>query len=113
MKEIFVGIKNALARNERGALVTIVRTMGSTPRKPGARMLFLANGETIGTIGGGCVEAGLWREAEEVIRTGRPKRLSYRLTAEGSDSCGGDAGVAELFVEPIARKDNKELSASR
>jgi len=39
------------------ALATIVHAKGSTPRKAGARMLIYRDGQTYGTIGGGCAEA--------------------------------------------------------
>lgn len=99
MREIFEGIKNALERNENGALVTITRTIGSTPRKPGAKMLILSGGQVVGTVGGGCVEGDIWREAKEVIRTGRPKKMSLRLTGDGESN-----SIAELFIEPIGNE---------
>src|SRR6202521_4530761 len=36
-------------------LATVVRTAGSTYRKPGARMLLMADGSYIGLRGGGCL----------------------------------------------------------
>ena len=42
---------------EAVAVCTLVRTRGSTPQKPGAVMVVLRDGKTLGTIGGGCVEA--------------------------------------------------------
>ena len=39
------------------ALLTILSTKGSTPRKAGAAMLLERTGRTFGTIGGGCGEA--------------------------------------------------------
>ncbi len=43
--------------------VTVVRTRGSTPRKPGAKMLLSPDGSVRGTIGGGCGEAAARSEA--------------------------------------------------
>ncbi|MEM5767366.1 MAG: XdhC family protein, partial [Bacillota bacterium] len=48
-------------RKEKAALVTIVETRGSTPRKAGSRMLILPDGRSYGTIGGGCGEAEVRR----------------------------------------------------
>jgi xanthine dehydrogenase accessory factor len=42
---------------------TVVRTRGSTPRKPGAKMLLSPDGSVRGTIGGGCGEAAVRSEA--------------------------------------------------
>ncbi|MDA8187835.1 MAG: XdhC family protein [Dehalococcoidales bacterium] len=98
MRDVFEGIVSALERNEKAALVTVTRTIGSTPRKAGAKMLVLSNGETVGTIGGGCVEAQLWREVREVMKSGRPKLFLQRV-AEGA---GAEVtGMTEMFIEPI------------
>jgi xanthine dehydrogenase accessory factor len=42
---------------------TVVNTRGSTPRKPGAKMLLSPDGSVRGTIGGGCGEAAVRSEA--------------------------------------------------
>jgi xanthine dehydrogenase accessory factor len=56
MRGVYEALKATVARKERGAVVTVVRTRSSTPRKPGAKMLILASGNIIGTVSGGCVE---------------------------------------------------------
>jgi xanthine dehydrogenase accessory factor len=86
----------------RAALATIVSTTGSTPGKNGAKMLVREDGTTVGTVGGGCTEADIWKLAMEVISTGIPQRDSFRLTAatvaETGLLCGGEF---EVYVEPI------------
>ncbi len=88
---------------EPAALATIVRHSGSTPRKDAAKMLIRQDGTSVGSVGGGCVEAQVWQTAEEVIRTGRTRMLDYQMTDEDVDEdglvCGGRV---EIFVEPIA-----------
>lgn len=84
------------------ALVTVVGTQGSTPQKPGARMLVFADGTLNGTIGGGCVESEMARRARQAIESGRPALTSYDLTPEQAGDeglvCGGRM---ELFIEPL------------
>lgn len=46
------------------ALATLVKVSGSTYRRLGARMLVLRNGESIGSVSGGCLE----REVVEKAR---------------------------------------------
>lgn len=46
-----------LHAGEAVALCVLVRARGSTPQAAGAAMLVMANGQTLGTLGGGCVEA--------------------------------------------------------
>ncbi|KLU58844.1 putative xanthine dehydrogenase subunit A [Peptococcaceae bacterium CEB3] len=51
-------------------LATIVRTEGSTPREPGTRMLILADGQTVGTVGGGSTEQSVLARAKVLLNTG-------------------------------------------
>ncbi len=55
-KEIRQGIQKALVEKLEVALVTVIQTMGSTPRETGAKMLVFSDGTTLGTVGGGCGE---------------------------------------------------------
>ncbi len=41
------------------ALIIILSSKGSVPRKAGAKMIAYYDGRTIGSIGGGCSEAAL------------------------------------------------------
>ena len=84
-----------------GALCTIVRSQGSTPRNTGSKMLVYPDGTFIGTVGGGELESRVIREAQEALRDGRPRYLEYSM----SDPQRGDPGVCggqvEIFIEPI------------
>lgn len=84
------------------ALVTVVGAQGSTPQRPGARMLVFADGTVEGTIGGGCVEAEMARRARLAIENGRPVLTTYDLTPEQAGDeglvCGGRM---EVFIEPL------------
>ena len=72
-KEVKLGLKKAFEQNLAAALITVTSVLGSTPRKPGAKMMVLADGTTIGTVGGGCGEAEARREAFNVIVAHTPK----------------------------------------
>src|SRR4051794_7450499 len=83
------------------ALATVTRTAGSTPRKSAARMIVLADGQIIGTIGGGRIEKEVVDATVALIAEGaaaRPKLLRYHLTHELAMCCGGEM---EVFVEPL------------
>ena len=75
------------------ALVTIVETKGSTPRKAGANMIVYEDGTVFGTIGGGCAEAGLIQTARAVIRSGSYQFCKVDMTGEVAEEegmvCGG------------------------
>ena len=98
---------------ERLALCVVVGSRGSTPQEAGAKMLVLADGRTIGTLGGGCVEAEVRRRALELLPGGVSKRLQFRLDHDyGWDDgliCGGTMDIlvhlldGRASVEPFAR----------
>ena len=59
------------------ALGVLVRTEGSTYRKPGALILISAAGEYAGLISGGCLEGDLREHARAVIANGASRIASY------------------------------------
>src|SRR5215207_3516779 len=89
---------------ERVALCTVVAARGSTPQAAGARMLLLGDGKTIGTLGGGCVEAEVRQQAIKLLHAGLSKLLTFKLDHDyGWDDgliCGGSM---DIFVETLAR----------
>ena len=100
-REIYTEIGAAIARGEPRVLATVSQAVGSTPRKPGARMLLRPDGSFVGTIGGGCGEAEVWADAMETMADGEPRVVVVDLTepVDGDDKiCGG---VLEVFVERI------------
>lgn len=102
------------AAGERCVLATVIATKGSTPRKPGARMLVLMReGETeaIGTIGGGRIEHEIIEAARALLhQTGEaahtPKLVRFHLTHDLAMCCGGEMDV---FLEPLGRKTRAVL----
>lgn len=100
--ELYDLLNNAVEKNERVAVATVANTKGSTPQRRGAKMLFFENGETVGTVGGGCVEAEVWAEAKEALRTCRSALHRFSLTADEASEegmvCGG---VMEIFIDVI------------
>jgi xanthine dehydrogenase accessory factor len=106
MLEILDQIVARSNRNEPSVLCTVVRTRGSTPQGAGAAMLVLADGKTIGTLGGGCVEAEVRRRALELIGQRQCRLLTFRLDHDyGWDDglvCGGIMDVAVQVIDAPA-----------
>ncbi|MFN2531561.1 MAG: XdhC family protein [Pyrinomonadaceae bacterium] len=98
--EIYRLVEEARQREERVVVATVAQTRGSTPQRRGAKMLFFQNGEVAGTVGGGCIEAEVWAEAREVMRSGRPALYHFSLTAEEASEegmvCGG---TMDIFLD--------------
>ena len=98
--ELYRLIEEATARGERVVVATVAHTRGSTPQRRGAKMLFFEGGATAGTVGGGCVEAEVWAEAREALRTGRASLQRFTLTAdEASDEGMVCGGTMEIFLD--------------
>src|SRR6266567_218409 len=98
--ELYRLIEEANRRGERVVVATVAHTRGSTPQRRGAKMLFFENGETAGTVGGGCVEAEVWAEARETMRSGLPALHHFALTADEASEegmvCGG---TMDIFID--------------
>ena len=69
----------AQARREPVALAVIIRDHGSVPRHAGTKMLVYGDGRTLGTIGGGEMEARVVAAAAEALRDGRTRLVPYSL----------------------------------
>ena len=98
--ELYRLIGEANGRGERVVVATVAHTRGSTPQRRGAKMLFFENGNTAGTVGGGCVEAEVWAEAREAMRSGEPALHHFSLTADEASEegmvCGG---TMDIFID--------------
>ena len=107
--ELYRLLGEAAARGERVAVATVAHTRGSTPQRRGAKMLFFEGGQTAGTVGGGCIEAEVWAEAREALRTGRPALHHFSLTADEASEEGMVCGGAmEIFIDVWGEKSGDE-----
>ncbi len=100
MEDIYIEIVRALEKKEKVALATLISRVGSAPRAVGARYLVKGDGTSSGSIGGGCVEAEVWQEAQRIMEKGKGRVLHFELTseqlAEGGLICGGNM---DIFLE--------------
>ena len=107
-------VKEFLDKGETMAVATIVSTKGSTPREVGAKMVVTAWGEILGTIGGGCGEADVKREAIEAIRTRKPRTVRIDLLDDiSSDSPAVCGGIMNVFIDPWWKERDQEAVTSK
>ena len=101
-QEVFGALAEALQKGEQVALVTIIKSTGSTPQRVGAKMLVYDDGRTVGTIGGGCYENESFWKAREAIKSRKPVTMKFELNDDFAQEtglvCGGQM---EVFVEPV------------
>jgi xanthine dehydrogenase accessory factor len=94
-------IQQLIEEGETLAIATIVSTMGSTPREIGAKMVVTASGSILGTIGGGCGEAEVVRQAVEAIRSRKPTMVKVELMDDiETNSPAVCGGVLDAFIDP-------------
>jgi len=102
MRDVYIEIVESLQRKEKLALATLITRTGSAPRAVGAKYLVKEDGKTFGSIGGGCIEAEVWEEAQGVMKRKEGNVLHFNLTAEqlaeGGLICGGNI---DIFLEPL------------
>ena len=85
-------------------LATIISRKGSAPRSVGTKMLIRADGTTVDTIGGGCIESEVIQKALLMMRTEDEgfRLCTVDMTADAAEDegmvCGG---VVEVMLEKV------------
>jgi len=87
------------------AVATIAETRGSVPGKQGAKMIVLADGTQVGTVGGAGLEQkvkGLCRKAIEEKKGGLASfDLMYYKEGSLDSLCGGSVKVLVEYMAPV------------
>ncbi|MCV6639563.1 XdhC family protein [Candidatus Albibeggiatoa sp. nov. NOAA] len=102
-REIITTAINWIKAQQRVALVTVVKTWGSSPRPCGSLMVMGGDGQFSGSVSGGCVEDDLL----ERFRTGElsvthPMLIDYGVKAGDAARFGLPCGGRlELLIEPL------------
>jgi len=97
MRDVVDDIDRWQADGQSVALATLIKAEGSSPRPLGSKLAISSAGSMVGSVSGGCVEGAVFEEAQEVLETGQPKRLTYGISDEEAWSvgltCGGEIEV--------------------
>jgi xanthine dehydrogenase accessory factor len=102
MNDVFAEILRLKQQGQRGALCTIISSKGSLPMSGKAKMLVGEDGTMVGTVGGGCLEADVWAEAQRVVKKDISKIASFILTEQHAGESGLNCGgKVEIFIEPV------------
>ncbi|HEX8996291.1 MAG TPA: XdhC/CoxI family protein [Ktedonobacterales bacterium] len=105
MRDTLEDITRWLSEGKRVAQATVVSLVGSAPRNPGATLVVSDAGDISGSVSNGCVEPDVVEQAQRVMRSGKPRLLTYGVSEEQNLeriglSCGGEIRV---FVERVER----------
>jgi len=81
------------AAGRKVAIATVIETWGSAPRPIGSHLIIDEETRFLGSVSGGCVEADVVSEAQEVIESGVARLLEFGVADEtawrAGLSCGG------------------------
>ena len=110
MKKVFPYIKERLSRNVPVMLMTVIQRAGSSPGKIGFKMAVAADGEIIGSIGGGTMEHVLVEKAKKQLQN--PSELMPYLLLQDHDPDAKDnrsgmicSGSQYVAFSPLKKKD--------
>jgi xanthine dehydrogenase accessory factor len=120
-------LRHAIALRREGRKVIgclLIKARGSTPQSAGALMLVDEAANTLGTIGGGCVEAEVRRQAFQMLGNGTSGVVEFTLDHDyGWDDgliCGGtlhlaigplpDVATLEQIVTAVEHRTPTNLS---
>ncbi len=86
------------------ALVTLIRSTGSTPLPVGEMMAVSSNLDMQGAVSRGCVESAILENAQDVIKKGQPSISHFGFSEENAFevglTCGGEIDV---LITPFLR----------
>ena len=103
----------ATAAGDRVVLATVIDTIRSAPRQPGAKMVVREDGTFTGSVSGGCVEADVVERARQVFAGEEARRVHYGVSDgeawEVGLSCGGEIDVWVEEADPALWRDIRSL----
>tara|TARA_B100000676_G_scaffold1766_1_gene1610 strand:- start:530 stop:862 length:333 start_codon:yes stop_codon:yes gene_type:complete len=104
-KIIFEKANYWVENNQKVALATVIQTWGSSPLEIGSRMIINENGNFLGSVSGGCVEAKVIEECITLIKNNKNSEiLDFKVSNENAWevglACGGDISI---YIEQIIK----------
>ncbi|ETW24674.1 XdhC family protein [Mycobacterium gastri] len=112
MRDVLAELLSIWHAGDTAGLATVVRTLRSAPRPPGAAMVVAPDGSVSGSVSGGCVEGAVYELATEVVRTGTPRLERYGFSDDDAFAVGLTCGgIIDVFVESVSQSTFPELGA--
>ena len=102
-KKIFEEADKWIKNNKKVSLATVIQTWGSSPLGIGSRMIVSEDGNFLGSVSGGCVEAKVIEECISLMKTKKIcKKIDFKVSNENACeiglACGGDISI---YIEEI------------
>lgn len=103
---LFDKLAETLNCGNAACMATVIGGEGSTPRKPGSRMLVFPDGSTFGSVGGGVLESDVIKSAVRSIKKRKIHVLEFDLDQyrdpDTDMRCGGKMSV---LIDPVIPAD--------
>ncbi|WP_111720794.1 XdhC family protein [Homoserinimonas sp. OAct 916] len=104
MREVLGELLESWQSGEVFGMGTVVHTIRSAPRPPGASMLVAPDGTVAGSVSGGCVEGALYELCVEVAGSSTPVLERYGFSDDEAFAVGLTCGgIIDVFVEPVSK----------
>ena len=101
MESFYEKILNAQQSDCMSALCIVTKIHGSSPGRPGMKMLVYEDGTISGTVGGGAIEKDVIEKALDIMFNSTPQYFIFNLKKDLNMNCGGGC---EVYIEPVNQK---------
>jgi xanthine/CO dehydrogenase XdhC/CoxF family maturation factor len=116
LQNILKAFEQSQIAGQRMAIATVVKTIGSVYRRPGARMLLTEAGQIVGAISGGCLESDVFERAKPLLLENSQSILvQYDTTASDDVIWGmgmGCNGIVQVLIESLHPDASTQLEFS-
>ncbi|GAB3023053.1 XdhC family protein [Mycobacterium bourgelatii] len=110
MRDVLPELMSIWRAGDTAGVGTVVRTLRSAPRPPGASMVVAPDGSVSGSVSGGCVEGAVYELATEVMASGAPRLERYGISDGDAFAVGLTCGgIIDIFIESISKATFPEL----
>lgn len=102
MRDLLDDVDRWRREGKRVAVARVVDIEGSGPREPGAAMAVAEDGQVVGSVSGGCVEAAVVEVALASMDSGERRLHSFGYSDADAFAVGLTCGgTVHVFVEPL------------
>ncbi|WP_413168047.1 XdhC family protein [Capilliphycus salinus ALCB114379] len=105
LQRILQAFEQSQRAGKRAVLATVVQTCGSVYRRAGARMLLTEDGQMVGAISGGCLEADILERSRLLLAEGGDSILVRYDTTSSDDIVFGFGmgcnGIVDVLIESL------------
>lgn len=99
-RQIYNKAAQLIEAGQNIAIVTVISAAGSTPGKVGYKMLLWGeNAQTLGTVGGGLIEAQMITTAKNLLSKPQTRLCAFNLDGMPADNKPICGGAIELLIE--------------